>query len=301
MNRLCNLVEEVLVGNSEIHDRLHATKSSSDGRCSVEIYTECPRISVDSWTSLHDRQHETLSATSLFQSTFEEELDTSRVYKRARYNRSQSSFVSLTDKPTASVVLSRFSLGEISVIAVLDLPLFPTDIFNSQIYEFGASSQCDMKYKDENETCTEIELGRVQTARTWQSSMLEYQPVQPRLRSLSQIPLLSKSARKSGRTVFGAPLHKSIKYASLAISLTDRRGSLTVKGHIPIVVGRLCSFLKSKGMCKRLTRSPRSKGLESNSTQTHSMSHHFLVGATIPQGWISFSGPLKNHLRTAKI
>ena len=256
MDRLCSLVEQVLVSNREIHNRLGAMKSPSDCRYSASIHIGSRytgnRASITSWTSVNDTQQEILSSTSLSQSAFEEELDISRVYRRARRNGSQLSLISSADQPTASAILSRFSLGEISVIAVLDLPLYSADIFNSQLYEFGDSPEYDMIYENEDDRFTGNEFDIIQTAISRQSSTPSCEPVQSSLRNLSQVGLLWKPTLKSSRGVFGTPLHKSIKYASLAISLTDKRGSLAVKGHIPIVVDRLCTFLKLKGMCGRL-------------------------------------------------
>ena len=52
--------------------------------------------------------------------------------------------------------------------------------------------------------------------------------------------------------IFGVPLHESIKYANVAISLTDADGRSFIYGYVPIVVAKCGVFLKEKGGCPRL-------------------------------------------------
>ncbi|KAI5811409.1 hypothetical protein DFH27DRAFT_26759 [Peziza echinospora] len=49
---------------------------------------------------------------------------------------------------------------------------------------------------------------------------------------------------KSG--IFGVPLHQSIDYANVAISLTDANGNSFIYGYVPIVVAKCGVFLKEK-------------------------------------------------------
>ena len=53
--------------------------------------------------------------------------------------------------------------------------------------------------------------------------------------------------------IFGVPLEVSIKYANVAISLTNEKGESYVYGYVPIVVAKCGVFLKEKG--KIITRS----------------------------------------------
>jgi hypothetical protein len=48
--------------------------------------------------------------------------------------------------------------------------------------------------------------------------------------------------------IFGVPLHRSINYANVAISLTDANGQQFVYGYVPIVVAKCGVFLKEKGV-----------------------------------------------------
>ena len=61
---------------------------------------------------------------------------------------------------------------------------------------------------------------------------------------------ISKSSAYSmpENRVLGAPLHVSMKYANIAIFLTNEKGEIFVYGHIPIYVGKIGVFLKEKGV-----------------------------------------------------
>ena len=47
--------------------------------------------------------------------------------------------------------------------------------------------------------------------------------------------------------IFGVPLHESIKYANVAISLANEKGESFIYGYVPIVVAKCGVFLKEKG------------------------------------------------------
>lgn len=49
------------------------------------------------------------------------------------------------------------------------------------------------------------------------------------------------------RGIFGVPLNQSIKYANVAISLTNEHGENFIYGYVPIVVAKCGVFLKEKG------------------------------------------------------
>lgn len=49
------------------------------------------------------------------------------------------------------------------------------------------------------------------------------------------------------RGIFGIPLNVSIKYANVAISLTNDHGESFIYGYVPIVVAKCGVFLKEKG------------------------------------------------------
>ena len=47
--------------------------------------------------------------------------------------------------------------------------------------------------------------------------------------------------------IFGVPLAESIRYANVAISLTNEKGESFIYGYVPIVVAKCGVFLKEKG------------------------------------------------------
>jgi len=47
--------------------------------------------------------------------------------------------------------------------------------------------------------------------------------------------------------IFGVPLHDSIRYANVAISLYDDAGQSYIYGYVPIVVAKCGVYLKEKG------------------------------------------------------
>ena len=51
--------------------------------------------------------------------------------------------------------------------------------------------------------------------------------------------------------IFGVPLQTSIKYANVAISLTNEHGESYVYGYVPIVIAKCGVFLKEKGAQQR--------------------------------------------------
>lgn len=51
----------------------------------------------------------------------------------------------------------------------------------------------------------------------------------------------------SGPGIFGVPLSDSIRYANVAISLTNEQGESFIYGYVPIVVAKCGVFLKEKG------------------------------------------------------
>ncbi|KAJ5718865.1 uncharacterized protein N7483_009947 [Penicillium malachiteum] len=52
--------------------------------------------------------------------------------------------------------------------------------------------------------------------------------------------------KESPRGIFGVPLNESIKYANVAISLTNEHGENFIYGYVPIVVAKCGVFLKEK-------------------------------------------------------
>ena len=58
---------------------------------------------------------------------------------------------------------------------------------------------------------------------------------------------------KSSTTRFSGPLHESIKYANVAISLTNDDDEIFIDGYVPIVVAKCGIFLKEKPQMSKAT------------------------------------------------
>ncbi|KAJ4130255.1 hypothetical protein NW768_007238 [Fusarium equiseti] len=68
---------------------------------------------------------------------FEDDLESSRVYRRAQRDTMDFSFRSSIARSNAWSVMSGLSLGDISVISVIGLPVYPEDVTNAHHYNFG--------------------------------------------------------------------------------------------------------------------------------------------------------------------
>ncbi|KAH8892573.1 hypothetical protein GQ53DRAFT_685934 [Thozetella sp. PMI_491] len=70
-------------------------------------------------------------------SEFENELESSRVYRRAQRDTMDFSFRSSLAGTNAWSVFSGLSLGDISIMSAIALPIYPEDLSNPQRYDFG--------------------------------------------------------------------------------------------------------------------------------------------------------------------
>ena len=75
---------------------------------------------------------------------FEDDLESSRVYRRAQRDSMDFSFRSSIARTNAWSIFSGLSLGDISAISVIALPVFAQDITNAHHYVFGkvTSTEC---------------------------------------------------------------------------------------------------------------------------------------------------------------
>ncbi|RTE70512.1 hypothetical protein BHE90_015085 [Fusarium euwallaceae] len=72
---------------------------------------------------------------------FEDDLESSRVYRRAQRDTMDFSFRSSIAPSNIWSVFSGLSLGDISIISVIALPVYQEDITNAENYDFGAGVQ----------------------------------------------------------------------------------------------------------------------------------------------------------------
>jgi hypothetical protein len=124
MHRLINMVEAVLERNPDLRTRmdiLSADHDNSLGAASHGLRLEGRADSV-----------------ILPSRPFEDDLNSSKVYKRA--NERPASLYSLSSTQRESLALSAFSdlsLGNVSMISVLCLPVWSEDLSNAQYFRFG--------------------------------------------------------------------------------------------------------------------------------------------------------------------
>ena len=89
--------------------------------------------------------------SSLPKSDFEDDLESSRVYRRAQRDTMDFSYRSSITRSNAWSVFSGLSLGDISLISVIGLPVFPHDITNAHHYNFVQDTS--MKWKPRDSDC----------------------------------------------------------------------------------------------------------------------------------------------------
>lgn len=191
----------------------------------------------------------------------EEELEISWVYRRTvrRGDEGAFSVISAAGRTASWSMLSGLSLSDnISIIAIQALPIYATDISNSEIYQFGEFSDDQVEVVDLQPESTTISPGRrfgirslkgrfdkiTYTLFTEGSSQTAPSSV-PFWRSRPQGEV-STTVNK-GPAIFGIPIRQSIVYANTSISLVDSEGKSYVYGYVPIVVAKIEVFLKEKG------------------------------------------------------
>jgi len=69
----------------------------------------------------------------------------------------------------------------------------------------------------------------------------------PRCLSANVISTANITRVVGSQGIFGVPLHQSIRYANVAISLFNDEGQSYIYGYVPIVVAKCGVFLKEKG------------------------------------------------------
>jgi hypothetical protein len=67
------------------------------------------------------------------------------------------------------------------------------------------------------------------------------------LRLVATIRIVTNLGIAAAPGIFGIPLHTSIRYANVAISLFNDEGQSYIYGYVPIVVAKCGVFLKEKG------------------------------------------------------
>ncbi|CAF3537146.1 unnamed protein product [Fusarium graminearum] len=132
--RLCGLIQELLFSNQDLHRRIKGLEGQGQA---IVAYTSDETSTI---RPLEDSRPASFVDTqdSVIRFTFEQDLQASRVYGRAFIDRnSMTSFTSTALYTTALSLLSKLSLSQVSSIAFYAIPVYSSDLSNSECYVFG--------------------------------------------------------------------------------------------------------------------------------------------------------------------
>ncbi|KAE9368197.1 Rho GTPase activation protein [Stipitochalara longipes BDJ] len=166
------------------------------------------------------------------------------VYKRSaiRTDDGEFSAISSAGRTASWSMLSGLSLADnISIIAVQALLVYEQDLSNSNLYSFGdftgtgtGVGNVNKKNSEKQRSSDKVPSPARKALKSWWTRRTT--PIQVNTGSVD-IP----------KRIFGIPLHQSITYANVAISLTDAEGKLYVYGYLPVVVAQIGVYIKENG------------------------------------------------------
>ena len=139
--RLSAQIQQVLEGNQELQVRLASTIAPSMAPSIKPSSLNDKKDHNDDSSTIIPAVMESQSAGtedsaqhSRFGFTFDEDLHASRVYKRAKMNSIRNSMTSSAYHSVGWSFLSGLSLGEISNVAVMSLPISREELWNRERY-----------------------------------------------------------------------------------------------------------------------------------------------------------------------
>lgn len=125
MHRLVELVESLVESNTDLRNRLDDIAAD---HASVHVNTRASSVLVSSTST---------TAPTILPRGFEEDLNRSRVYRKLRPRDSIYSIDSSQRASLTSSAFSELSLGDVSIVSVLCLPVWSVDLGNAEYYRFG--------------------------------------------------------------------------------------------------------------------------------------------------------------------
>ncbi|KAJ3549850.1 hypothetical protein NM208_g282 [Fusarium decemcellulare] len=242
VDRLCDLVEEVLLRDSTLKERLVALEIRDEtAEPQDTIDTKLNQMSVvdtaeeasppEAIPSSANKQPEWQRNPYGF--AFEEILMSSRAYRvAARDNSDAFSIITSAGRTASWSMLSGLSLSEVSHIGIQAIPIYAADIANKEHYDFSPSAASSVPLD------TPQQLSSAKPSRRERLKILFRAP-----RALEPVP---EPEPEDLRPVFGVPLRESIIYANVAISRFDEAGNPHIYGYTPIAVAKAGVFLKEK-------------------------------------------------------
>ncbi|KAF5010818.1 hypothetical protein FDECE_3027 [Fusarium decemcellulare] len=240
VDRLCDLVEEVLLRDSTLKERLIALEvrdetaepqDTTDARLNQMSIVDTPDEASppEAISSPTNKQPEWQRNPYGF--AFEEILLSSRAYRvAARDNSDAFSIITSAGRTASWSMLSGLSLSEVSHIGIQAIPIYATDIANKEHYDFSPSAGSSVPLE------TPQQPSPAKSSRRERLKILFRAP-----RGLEPVP---EPEAEHLPAVFGVPLRETIRYANVAISRFDDAGNSQIYGYIPITVAKTCDFLK---------------------------------------------------------
>ncbi|PVI06946.1 hypothetical protein DM02DRAFT_649288 [Periconia macrospinosa] len=137
------MVEQLLESNQELCKRLKNLEDAFDARSTIsKKFDDSSLISREDNETITTARPSNNARTSIIEAVrlrfaFDDDLESSRVYRMVRNDYCDRSFVSSAVRTNAWSIFSGITLADISIISVVALPLYPRDIVNREHYSFG--------------------------------------------------------------------------------------------------------------------------------------------------------------------
>ncbi|KAK5992887.1 hypothetical protein PT974_06309 [Cladobotryum mycophilum] len=129
-------VDALLESNLSLSKRLMSLENAFDTQTIVPKQ-QGVLIATDETSS--DCSHEVADPPGVMSSfDFDHDLKSSRVYRRAKRETMDFSFRSSMTRPNSWSIFSGLSLGDVSAVSVIALPVYREDLKNAKHYDFGA-------------------------------------------------------------------------------------------------------------------------------------------------------------------
>ncbi|KIX08042.1 uncharacterized protein Z518_02697 [Rhinocladiella mackenziei CBS 650.93] len=259
VDKLCDLVEQTLKQNTLLAERLawHQMKRHNDFQ---KIHPGLPKNRSKKQRSQPAEDDNSEKSVSPDPSqpgaqghprafVFEELLMKSRVYRKMAWDNSDTfSVLSSAGRTGTWSLLSGLSLSEMSNIAILALPVYATDLENKERYDFSSITEEPTIpiLPDSQETLVAL------PKKTDTSSRPKISQIFSRRKKASAgagttTPAQEDTSTTDAPRVMGVPVHESIRYANVAISIEDEEGQEFIFCYLPIVVAKCCNYLKDPG------------------------------------------------------
>ncbi|MCJ1247822.1 hypothetical protein MMC30_005037 [Trapelia coarctata] len=201
---LCTLVDQILKSNQIIEERLQSLEIGSSVRLESSGAAQPGRFSGEIQRNAQGF-------------AFEEELNQSWVYKRSLGDDDGSlSVISAAGRTASWSMLSGLSLSDISNLSVLALPIYAEDIVNRERYQFG--DPCHEPHGIGIPPPIKA-VSRREAFKQFSRSFLDIKTI-----------ALNPHQGDATRRVFGVQLSDSIRYANVAISVTNEIGESRIYG-----------------------------------------------------------------------